>query len=260
MSYLKALRTPGRHETTTAKLFKGRVAFDGAAPVFDKPLIIMAFTNRCGSHLLGDFLRQTKKLAGFGEFLNHDIVARQTAEHGFTSFPEFITGLERRFCPEGQGFGLKASYDQMAMLMRWNIPAMFRNCKVLHITRQDTIAQAVSYSIAQQTQAWTIHQKTNGKRPVFDPKGIEAYIAATEKANETIRLLSNAAGFPRAMVTYEQICNDPNTHVGRVLPFCGVKLGDWVAHPPGVKKQGDGLNKEFVAAFHDLIRGAVLPR
>ena len=59
MSYLKSLRTPGRHETTIKRQFGSRVRFEGTAPVFDKPLILMAFTNRCGSHLLADYLRQT---------------------------------------------------------------------------------------------------------------------------------------------------------------------------------------------------------
>ncbi|WP_028957938.1 Stf0 family sulfotransferase [Sulfitobacter sp. 20_GPM-1509m] len=249
MSYLKSLRTPGRHETTIKRQFGSRVRFEGATPVFDKPLILMAFTNRCGSHLLADYLRQTGQLAGFGEYLNHDVVANQSAEHGYDSFPDYIAGLQARICLRGQALGLKGSYDQIAMLLRWNIGAMFRGVRVVHILREDALAQAVSLSIARQTEKWTSHQTGNGAAPTFQPKLIESILQSHEAANTMIGLLAQAAALPRMQISYEQVMHDPATYVRRLFGFCGVEAPDWVPRVPTVKKQADALNAEFAQAY-----------
>ncbi len=254
MSYLKALRSASRHESTIKRQFGGDVRFAGEKPIFSKPLILMAFTNRCGSHLLAEFFRQTGQLAGFGEFLNHDVVANQSAEHGYASFPDYIAGLEARLCPKGQGFGLKASHDQLAMLLRWNIPAMFPGVRMVHIFREDALAQAVSLSIARQTEQWTIHQQSNGTQATFQRQQIETIIESNEAANTTFRLVAQAAAIPRMQISYEQLVNDPGTYVRRLFAFCGVDAPGWVPRAPNVRKQAGAQNAAFAQAYRDLVK------
>lgn len=249
MSYLKTLRTAGRHEITIKRQFGGRVSFGGTAPVFDGPLILMAFTNRCGSHLLAEYLRQTGQLAGFGEYLNHDVVANQSAEHGYVSFPDYIRGLQTRMCPMGQALGLKGSCDQIAMLLRWNIGAMFQGVRMVHIYREDALAQAVSLSIARQTEQWTSRQSGNGTEAIFQPKLIESILEAHENANTMIRLIAQAAALPRVQISYEEVMNDPATYVRRLFGFCGVTAPGWVPRVPSVHKQAGALNAQFARAY-----------
>ncbi len=249
MSYLKTLRTPGQHEKTIKRQFGGRVSFDGNAPVFDKPLILIAFTNRCGSHLLAEYLRQTGQLAGFGEYLNHDVVANQSDAHGYYSFPDYITGLQARMCPKGQALGLKGSYDQIAMLLRWNMGAMFGGVRIVHIYREDALAQAVSLSIARQTEQWTSRQAGNGTEPTFQPKLIESILDSHEDANTIIRLIAESAAIPRVQISYEEVVNDPATYVRRLFGFCGVTAPGWVPRVPSVRKQAGALNTEFSRAY-----------
>ena len=47
------------HEKVLRKLFGAKCAYDGRM-VFDTPLMLIAFTNRCGSNLLADYLRAAR--------------------------------------------------------------------------------------------------------------------------------------------------------------------------------------------------------
>lgn len=255
MQLRQLLGQVGPHEAAIKAQFVGRNRFEGAQPVFPTPLIIMAFTNRCGSHLLADYLRQTGKLAGFGEFLNASVVTKQA--QGAAQFPDYICGLHQRLCSNDEVLGIKASYDQILMLLRWNIPAMFTGLRIIHLTRSDAIAQAVSHAIATQSAQWTSLQKSNGVVPRFQVKQIDAILQEQDRANALIRLIAQTTATPRAQAHYEAIAKDPATHVGRLLTFCGIDAPDWVPCPPQVQKQAGAVNMEFVQRYVEQLGKAI---
>lgn len=257
MSTIRALRRPGRHETRLRRVFRGALRYRGRAR-FATPLVVMGFTNRAGSHLLGDFLRQTGRIGGLGEVLNHDVAGALAGRLGAASLPDYIAALTEHYAPEDGLFGLKASWDQLAMLLRADIPSMYGGgVKLVHLVRQDVVAQAVSLSLARQTGRWTAAQEGNGRAPRFDARAIARGIAAAEAGNLNIRLIAGACGLPRSLVTYEQICADPATHVGRVLAFCGTPAPGWQPRPPALKKQGGEEARAFAARYRALLRDAV---
>ena len=190
---LKTLATPGLHERNISALFQARMAFRGSAPAFDRPLMIIAFSNRSGSHLVCDYALQTGRIAGAGEHLNHEEVAQQIVGRQIASFPDYIRHLDTTLAQSGKVLALKASWDQLAMLLRQGIPQMFSDTLVLHVMRNDTLAQAVSYAIALRTGRWRSRQV--GSSPDFPDTPLPEIERQTDefnRANLLIRCLCTA--------------------------------------------------------------------
>ena len=123
---LEILSRPGGHERRLRALYGEDAAYLETGPVFDKPLVIVGFTNRSGSNLLVDYVRQAGRANGGGEYLNGDVLETLHAQHGFKRFPGYLLFLYKTQCKPGQSLMLKASWDQLAMLVRLNIPAVQR--------------------------------------------------------------------------------------------------------------------------------------
>jgi len=264
---LRALLSPnaplfgraGLHERRIATQFAGRCRFAGDAPVFARRLILLGFTNRSGSTLLAEYLRQSGRVAGGMELLNHDIVATQVASHPADDFPVYITGLVHRLGgDDGDAFCLKASWDQIAMLYRWNIPAMFRSTRMIHIRRADVVGQAVSHAIADQTKSWTSQQHAAGITPVFDARRIGAIIARQARAHDAIALAAQVLDVPCVDITYEQLATAPTLHVQRVLGACGVDVAPgWQVRATVLQKQATAVNAGFAARYRAILRSSL---
>lgn len=241
----------GSHETQISEHFNGRTRFDGDAPIFDSPLILLGFVNRSGSNLLADYLRQTRRFGGFHEDLNAITVKKRSQRLGEHSFPEFFQSLAAERLRRRKAFGVKASWQQIAMLLRWNIPAMFSGVRLVHITRHDSLAQAVSYHIADKTRAWTSENNISADDHdiSFDLAIIRRLLVETERANEMIRLLSAVADLPYHGVAYDDLVKEPGRVVQGIADFCGCDLGGWVPDAPKLQKQANEINEQLVSEF-----------
>ncbi|AWI86745.1 hypothetical protein CEW88_23565 (plasmid) [Alloyangia pacifica] len=252
---LETLSRPGGHERRLRALYGEDAAYLETGPVFDKPLVIVGFTNRSGSNLLVDYVRQAGRANGGGEYLNGDVLETLHAQHGFKRFPGYLLFLYKTQCKPGQSLMLKASWDQLAMLVRLNIPAMFPSVTVLHTQRGDLLAQAVSYSIALQTGRWTSLQGESEVEPTFEFDKILRAMEGFQRSNLLIDLICRTHGFPRIPIGYEQDTHDPAA-VGGLLQQAGLAAPGWQPGPPKLKKQRDGRNAEFEARFLEECRGA----
>ncbi len=249
MTPLKVLAEHGPHERRISRMYGGRMLYDGSTPEFDFPLLIIAFTNRSGSSLLGELLRQTGRCTGFGEPLNADQAKLLADTYGLSSFPDQIRHLAGRGGTPDKVCGIKASADQLAMLLRCNIPAMFSSAAIAHIERRDVVKQAVSHWIAHQTQKWRSGDGGNGAEAVFDAKAIDGIIDAQAKVNGSIRHLIAVSGLPSAHVYYEPLVREPKSTVRRVGAVVGEDFADWTPKPTRLKRQADDRNAEFVELY-----------
>lgn len=258
--YMRRLRVPGLHEQKISAYFGAdKLEFTGAAPEFDRPLIILGFTNRSGSNLLAEYLRQPGQVFGLGEFTNHDFVQETSATLALETYPDLIRHFAQK-CGPNQVFGLKASWDQIAMLARWNIPAMFKGVRIIHISRDDMLEQAISMNIALQTRQWTHAQKPSGRFSGFDGHRLEQTLQIQHQEDVLIRVLAQAMDVPRFGLTYEALCADPTAITRKALSFCGKPpKPDWVAQAPKLQKQAGGLNKELRAVYLAQVRKSILP-
>ncbi|MEC3862681.1 Stf0 family sulfotransferase [Mesobacterium sp. TK19101] len=254
----ETLATPGPHETALTRLFGAegmRRRSDGLC--FQTPLVVIAFTNRSGSNLLADYVRQGKVAGPAGEFLNHDFVTKHAREQGITRLPDYMLYLQTRFAGPAGALAIKASWDQLAMLHRTGLTGMFPEVRVLHMLRQDVLAQAVSYVIALHTKQWTSKHAVEQDEVPFKPDLIEHVAADFHQANLLIRLICDATGMRRWALAYEQMCHDPATHVGNVLVPAGLAPKDWAPDVPRISKQAGPRNAEMQAAVLARLRAVL---
>lgn len=248
----------GPHETQIRSLFPSSFHGSHHAPIFNKPLFILAFTNRSGSNLLADYLRQTGRFRGFGEGLNGDEVKRSHARSPVASFPDYIAQLAGPLNEPGF-WGIKASWDQIILLHRANIPAMFSGVRIIHSVRRDLLGQAVSHWIAHQTKQWTSAHQQSGVTPKFDRPRIEQILMSNLRSNCHIDLISRALGIQRHVVIYEEIQDNPEREIKRLGKAMSIDLDDWQPRAPRIKRQRDHVNDSFRAECLDAWRSVILP-
>lgn len=263
---LGRLGEPGLHERNIlAALGPERVAFTGDAPEFKGPLVLIGFANRSGSTLLSDYMRQTGAFRGLGEFSNHDFALRQIDEKGLESFPDLIRHLHKATLPRNRAatapdqiFGFKAAWDQIMMLIRWNIPAMFEGVRIINITRKNILSQAISYSIASQTRQWTSKQEKGEVEPVFSGSDLDKIMREQQSQVALLRHICCVFNLPCQELTYEGLCANPNAHLRSVLAFCGVPRPNWETKSPTFAKQASTTNEAFRRKYQELARERVL--
>lgn len=255
MTILDRLARPGVHETRIRQQFGDLVEWRGHRPVFNYPLFLLAFVNRSGSNLLAEYMRTTHCFAGFHEHLNYDTVARLSGQFGARSFPDYLQGLVESLGVPERVFGFKASWDQAAMMFRFGAHRMYRGVRVIHIVRNDTLAQAISFQIAAATRQWTSAQKAEANAKVeFNGPALANLIDSIHFGNQAIEELGHLLDVPRLRLLYEDLVADPVSVMTRIGRFSGQDLQDWKPVQPSIRKQASDLNDQLRVAYQAYAR------
>lgn len=249
----------GIHERKIRAAFGTRVSCRDETRAFDHPLVLLAFCNRSGSNLLAHYLRTTEAFAGFHELLNHETVLTHARDRGIDSFADYFRAVSAEYGKPGRIFGFKASWDQILMLLRLEVPRLYDGVRIIHITRQDVIGQAVSYLIAHQTRKWTSQQSGDpNARPVYNGALLERLLAESQRSEAMVATLANVFDLPRLVVTYEGLQAQPGALLTRIGSFVGADIGPLKLPRPRIAKQADTVNAEFRRRFADSLRARAL--
>jgi len=134
--------------------------------------------------------------------------------------------------------------------------AAFGRTLFLHLTRQDKVAQAVSYVKAEQTGLW--HRAPDGtelerlsppREPVYDAAVIRAHLEEVTAHDIQWRRWFAASGLEPLRITYEGLAADPLAALRRVLDRLGLGRAAADGVEPGVAKLADDTNRDWVARF-----------
>lgn len=256
---LSLLTQPGVHEKHLHTTFPQGCQFDGVEPVFEYPLYCIAFTNRSGSNLLAEYLRDTPVFSGFREQLNVGAVKSVARSWELTRFPELFARIDRE--AEGKIYGFKASVDQLAMLWRMGIQRMYRGgLRIIQIEREDVLGQAISYQIALQTKAWTSRMKSECPEAEveFNPEQISRLIEGIQRSGTATDLFVEIFDVPRLRVTYEELTHAPQAVLDRIAVFADQDAGGWTPAQPKITRQAGPINDKFRSAYRDYVASKVL--
>jgi len=216
------LHSIGAHEKRIKRHFGTLVLPDDIKPVEDT-ISIMVFINRSGSSLVSEYLRATGAFSGFGEPLNYGLVIECAEKHGIGSFAGYLDWLMENIRREGTQFGMKASYDQVTMLLRSGaIPRYFNKVRWIFVQRRDILSQANSFSIAEQTLQWHSFQTSNGSEPVYDFADIKRRVESIANSYAAIHSLLGLCGIEPCYIAYEEFLSDPLVETKKVATFLGV--------------------------------------
>jgi trehalose 2-sulfotransferase len=120
--------------------------------------------------------------------------------------------------------------------------------RFVHVTRRDTVAQAVSLWRAVQTRAWSATDD-HVAEPVFDTRGIEHLHAQVEAHDQAWRDWFGSNGIEPVRVEYETFVSSYAPTVRQVLDHLGVSA-DHIPDPP-LSRQGDDRSARWVARFKE---------
>lgn len=260
MSFVSLLATISGHEKELRGIFGVNCVYDGPE-IFDHPLYCIGFFNRSGSNLLADYLRATPYFTGFLEYLNFKFVKHASSEWGVHSFPDFIREANAILGKPQFVHGFKASATQLMMLQRFGIPRMYKGgMRIIHITRNDLIGQAISYQIASQTQKWDSNQASpNADLQVnFDAEQITNIIQIAQQSNTGITMFAEIFGCPRLHVTYEELVKAPDQILSRIAEFADQGEVNWPVVKSRFERQASEINDRFREMYHESVRESLL--
>lgn len=249
---LQILLAVGRdHEIALRRHFEDAVYYAGKV-VFDYPLYLLAFSNRCGSNLAAEYIRSLRGFDGFREELNQDVVIRASCQGGFGSLSDYVSHHCRAAFPSTYGF--KANWEQLSMVFKFGLHRMFSDCRIVHIVREDVVGQAISYSIGTQRGVWTSTDRSPPMPVTFDYDDIAMRLGAAVRDVQAIELIAAVTEAPYLRLTYEGFVSDPFSQLARFVEFTGMNTTIDRSFVPALTKQGDGINDEYRARFLENIR------
>ncbi|MAT94464.1 MAG: hypothetical protein CME59_17955 [Halioglobus sp.] len=250
MSAESLLGKVGPHEKALRRFFR---EFDLPAEVqpWKKRAVILVFSNRSGSSLIGEHLRATGRFSGFGEPFNQDTVIQRCQEEGLDSFYQYLQWMVDKLHVPTTQFGMKASLDQVLMLMRSGAVArFFPHVRWLLVERVDLLSQAVSLHIAEQTAVWHSFQEDTGKKPAYNYKRIRELLLGISDNYAASASLLSLCGVTPYHITYEQFVADPEAETTKIAQAMGAGENIRIKRKRlQLRKQANEINEEFRLQF-----------
>ncbi len=221
---------------------------DWRAP--DKLLVIAGYF-RSGSGYLGSLLRSTDRLGRPAEYFNPRHAVR-VADLGYdpaAHLTAFENVRDAATTPNGV-CAIKFFPSHLEhLLTRCDFSAWFPATKFIWLQRADILGQAISLSIAGQTDTWQRTEQDEQSHAVFDRKRIEVAIRDIAGAHQYWAGFFGKNGIVPHIVVYETLCRDPEATVRGIARFAETGLPPTVTIASDLKRQRTDRNAEFRAAF-----------
>jgi LPS sulfotransferase NodH len=122
----------------------------------------------------------------------------------------------------------------------------FGPLQFVHLWREDTLAQAVSWARAEQTGFWHPGDVA-GHQSQFDADQIELLVRTIKEHNNAWRVWFTAQQIRPYEVRYEDLTADVEGTLRGLLEFLDLDFPAAVA--PGTRLQGDELNADWIARY-----------
>jgi LPS sulfotransferase NodH len=142
----------------------------------------------------------------------------------------------------------------------------FPSIRWIHLHREDKVGQAISWSIARQTEVWWGRRDSSSIVPVYSATEIEGLLLQilAEEADWAAYFLRNQLNPLR--ISYEELVSEPVATIGVIAEFLGVDLDRTPSLGTSTVKQRGELEEEWRARFFadagslDRLNPPFLPR
>ncbi|HVA02671.1 MAG TPA: Stf0 family sulfotransferase, partial [Acidimicrobiales bacterium] len=129
----------------------------------------------------------------------------------------------------------------------------FGRTRFLSLRRADTLAQAVSWTRAEQTNRWQDEEPVPPTRePHFDVEAIERSVTTIEEHESAWRQWFAMCEVRPFEVLYEDLIADMTGVVGAIFQFLGLRLPTDRPITPGHRRQADGINDDWIRRYRAL--------
>ncbi|GAA1710372.1 Stf0 family sulphotransferase [Isoptericola hypogeus] len=233
----------------------GTQDWDQFGPEYDQPpfdgtprTYVIASLQRSGSHMLGHLLHGTDQLGSPLEYLHPRHLAKWQHLLGEPDPAATLRAvMARRTSPSGW-FGVKVHWRHLAGVHEdAAIMDALDPKDWVRITRDDKVAQAVSFVIARQTKSWISFQEVRHE-PMYDFEGIAKGVRTFEKQEAAWDAWFAERGITPHVVVYEEMLADPARTVTDVCARLGVPAPATLPDP-GTTRQATATNAEWRARY-----------
>ena len=225
-----------------------------------KTYYMICSTGRSGSSLLGSLLINTGIMGVPHEYFSDAHGKPLIERFGIPTAPTFdfnkyFTAIEKWRTTSNGVFGIKAHINQCLPHFKSGfIKQHFKNLKFIHILRRNIVAQAVSWSIANQTGKWTSHG-TMKKAAEYNFENILRGISVSTTQNAIWDQFFIVNGISPHIIFYEDLLVSPGDVIQGVVDYVGVdaKVSVDLASA-ALEKQGTKINKMWEERFKSELR------
>lgn len=241
-------------------------------PRYDLPTYIssprtylIATTQRTGSHFLAHLLGASGVIGVPFEYLNGYRSLLELERRGEHSSERtqlaLLEEMKSRRTGRSGWFGIKAHWHTWsAVLAQPLLAAQVQPEVMIHLTRQNRVAQAASLVLAEQTGWWVDESQSTSAEPNYSAERIRQALAKID--GETDAWRRYLAGQPCLMLTYEAVRSDPHAAVSAVFAALGVDDPDRSNIGfPSPKPREDNIVEQWAERFSRTLDAEVpIPR
>jgi LPS sulfotransferase NodH len=131
------------------------------------------------------------------------------------------------------------------------LTSAFGSTRFVHLWRGDTVAQAVSWARAEQTNFWHPGEGAVPVRePSFDADQIRQLVDTIDEHNAAWRRWFATFGVQPLSVRYEDLTADMADTVRRILAHIGVESPSDLDITPRHQRQADEINRDWIERYH----------
>ena len=184
--------------------------------------------------------------AGFAAYVRDIITATATSNEvfGFKLMSWYLDDFLDRLRGTG-AFGNAGTTD--LELLRNAFPRL----KFVHVLRRHKVRQALSKARAHQTGLWKVQEgKTVQREPQFDVELIEQCLKESEQQEKLWERFFQQIEIDPLRVEYENLCEDYEVNIHRVLDFLQISLPHRTRiGPPVTVRQADDISRAWEERF-----------
>ncbi len=230
-------------------------ALDFAPAGTPTQFVMICATPRSGSTFLCAELWKTGAFGAPHEYYNfHSVMLQMCTRLGARNLVEYRECLlASRTGPNGV-FALKLHFDHMVFLSRLaGGLSGFEPARFIEVYREDEVAQAVSWEIAEQTGGWTsLHGASHAQRePAYDREKIELRLRRLRDQRRSWDRFFVSLGVVPKRVRYESLVEDPGAAVGDVARHLQVGPDAVPVAVPALDRQSTPEKRQWVARYRD---------
>lgn len=234
-------------------LYEEQFSEDRDYPRVDKPtkFLIIASTGRCGSHMLGHALHQTRRFGFPLEYANPSNLAEWKRRLGIDDFAGVIAEIQKRRTSPNGLFGIKIHYSHIKQFGGFDqLDSYFPNAHYILLSRKDVLRQAVSLSIASQTGVWMSGQKAVNDNPVYDGKHIDHCLRQTILENASWRYVLAGSGRNYMEIDFDSVRKQLSQSIEKIARFVNVAVDPAdIPTQQVTKRQSVDINAEWAEKF-----------
>ena len=215
---------------------------------------IVCSTPRCGSSVFCEALCNTQLAGAPTEYFDKARMDRFWQHWNVESMEQYFEALlNKKTSPNGV-FGAKAHLFQYGTAFGFDaLPTQLPDLHFIWVTRNDSVAQAVSYTKAVQQDLWTHGGNAgNDRELVYEFEQIKQFHDRIERENGRWNKFFEQQNLRPHVVVYEEFSLNLLACIEQVLGFLGVdQSDDFSIEPITLVKQADEVSTQWCDRFRN---------